>query len=35
MDRIVKTESGLVRGLRGNNPLYTVFKGILNDKTIE
>lgn len=26
--RIVKTENGLIEGLRGNNPLYTVFKGI-------
>ena len=28
IDRIVRTESGLVEGVAGNVPQYTVFKGI-------
>lgn len=28
MNRIVKTESGLIRGFKGNNPVYTVFMGV-------
>lgn len=28
IDRVVSTESGLVRGVTGNTPQYTVFKGI-------
>ncbi|NLL65341.1 MAG: carboxylesterase family protein [Clostridiaceae bacterium] len=28
INRVVKTEDGLIRGIKGANPIYTVFKGI-------